>query len=1085
MNHSRKSFLLLKIITVLVLGIGILRGQEIWQPTGGPEGGGGVDPSLAIDPASGDYYAIIQGYIYRSQDQAQTWTQIPSPPGSLLNSHLCISQSGYIIVASGNKIYRTKDRGKAWETIDVSITKSITSIFYDIRSGYVLAGVYQEGIIRSMDDGATWAPVNSGLNNFGMVGLWCFYVHSNGALYTGANAASPNSGIYVSTTKGASWTQINGDIDPEYISDIAVNSSGHIFFTTAGSYVYRSINGGTNWIRVTNLYELWFSGNILILPNDNIFVGTIQKGIFSSSDNGSTWKQISLSPGDVEVREMLYDGNISRIITACYGSGILVGSSNGTFWRYYNNGLYHSPVNHLALSARLYASGYGMGIWQLDNMGWKPITYDLPSSKTTCVDVKPDYIFATTMFNGMHRLPESGSSWTDITNGLAGDQVIFTYVAPDGSIYAQTGTVYHFYRSDNNGNTWTELLSGDYKSAVRCMVGKTSQGFYFAGTAGNGVLRSTDGTAWTEVNNGLANLNIRCLAKTVDHKSIFIGTDDGLYLSENNGDGWTKIDTPLGGSVFAIAVNYKGHIFIGYSNNGVYLSRDGGGTWEAYNTGLSIKSVRYLLLDADNFLYTAIDGGGVYKTIRSTTALSIQFSVHMKYQIGFDPANDTVLVRGNFNRWGDDPLVLEPLGDADMTYVGSWTTNRPDTVLSGSMEGTVYFNFSYLDTDMGDEIIETADAKDFNWDGNSDAETPTVWFDDQQMFSRLIYGPVYSDPGDSRGVGWGDYDGDGYQDLVVTNSGSQNILYRNERNGQFTRYPDEPFKSDIRDSSTPAWGDYDNDGDLDLFIANKGTTLGQNNFIYINNGDQTFSKMTGQSIVTDSEYSNGAAWADYDKNGFVDLLVANLGQLNALYKNLGDGTLDRIGVSPFTVDQGASAGCSWADFDNDGDLDLFIANAGSAPGEFNFLYENLGDGQFQKISSANPIVTDKNLSNGGCWGDYNNDGWLDLYVVNREGQPNVLYINQGEGNFVKAPDILPISEPSDSRCASWADYDSTAGLISWSRTWEQLTRANIMFSIGTCAMANFSKSILVPFIPTLAGPPDMPGPIMIVMATLI
>ncbi len=158
-------------------------------------------------------------------------------------------------------------------------------------------------------------------------------------------------------------------------------------------------------------------------------------------------------------------------------------------------------------------------------------------------------------------------------------------------------------------------------------------------------------------------------------------------------------------------------------------------------------------------------------------------------------------------------------------------------------------------------------------------------------------------------------------------------------------------------------------------------------------------------------------------------MVSNLGQLNALYHNMQNGEFDRIGVSPFTTDQGDSRSCLWADYDNDGDPDLFIANSGAAPGELNFLYENLGNGQFQAVTgTANPIINDKGLSNGGCWGDFDNNGLLDLYVVNRDSQPNVLYINLGGGNFENASGSLIINEPADSRSAGWIDFDNDGWL---------------------------------------------------------
>ena len=1031
--NGKRGYLKISIALIgLILFVSTLPGQEVWQSTQGPEGSGTVDPVMAIDPSSGDWYIIVQGLLYRSANQGQDWVPVPGPSGSILNAHICITTNGYLLIGVQKQIYRTSDQGKNWETINASINNFITSLYYDSKSGYVLAGIYQEGIIRSLDEGATWAPVNTGLSNITEIGQWCFYVHSDGKLYTGGYAAAPNGGVYVSTTKGASWTNINGDISPAYVYDISVNSTGHIFFASAGDYVYRSINDGTNWTRITTLGDLRYCMSILILPNDDIFIGTSQRGIFTSPDNGSTWNPISLTPGDVEVREMLYDTNVSRIVTACYGTGVLVGSSGGSFWRYYNNGLYHAPVSGLALTSRLYASGYGLGIWRLEGMTWENITYNLGSLKTTIVTTGSGYIYTGTMFNGLYRLPETGTEWTDITTGLTHTQVTFVYSAADGTLYAQTGTVYHFHRSLDNGATWSDLFSGDYKSAVQCMIGKTSHGFYFAGTVGNGILRSTDGINFSPVNNGLTSLAVYCLTKSVDHSTVFAGTDDGLYQSANDGDTWEKLtNVPLGGTVVTVAVNSADHIFIADQTRGVYVSKDGGETWNGFNGGLPVLNIRKLIPDGENYLYAATEAGGVYRTIRSTTALTAFFSVHMKNEIGFDPAEDAVYLRGNFSGWpAGDPIAMSPLNDAEMTYVASWTTNRPDTVLSGKMMGEVIFWYSYYDQSLGSEMEELVSnlTRTVNWEANDDLTTPSVWFGNQELFSRDFIKPNYVNYGNSRGVAWGDYDGDDNLDFIVANSGTLNFLYHNQGDGQFVRFNDDPFASDIHDATTPVWGDIDNDGDIDLFVANNGISGSENNLFYRNNGNQTFSRMVGQSLVTDAEYSTCASWADYDRNGFLDLIVVNQGGLNALYKNLGDGSFDRIGVSPFSVDQGMSRGCSWADYDNDGDLDLFIANAGSDPGEFNFLYENLGDGQFNKITSENPVVTDKGMSYGGCWGDYNNDGLLDLYVVNGGGQANVLYINQGDGNFIKAPDTLPICEPSDSRGASWVDFNNDGWL---------------------------------------------------------
>src|SRR5437773_5816887 len=144
------------------------------------------------------------------------------------------------------------------------------------------------------------------------------------------------------------------------------------------------------------------------------------------------------------------------------------------------------------------------------------------------------------------------------------------------------------------------------------------------------------------------------------------------------------------------------------------------------------------------------------------------------------------------------------------------------------------------------------------------------------------------------------------------------------------RNPPRRNRSNIHGFSTGcAWGDYDNDGYLDLFVPNNN----ENNFLYHNNRDGTFTKITSGRIVTDGGNSFGAAWGDYDNDGFLDLFVANVNQKNFLYRNNGDGTFTKITSGAIVNDVGYSWGAAWGDYDNDGFLDLFVANGPpSGPG---------------------------------------------------------------------------------------------------------------------------------------------------------
>ncbi len=284
------------------------------------------------------------------------------------------------------------------------------------------------------------------------------------------------------------------------------------------------------------------------------------------------------------------------------------------------------------------------------------------------------------------------------------------------------------------------------------------------------------------------------------------------------------------------------------------------------------------------------------------------------------------------------------------------------------------------------------------------------------------------------GLAWGDYDNDGDADLLLVNFyGSilepipdnavkgKHALYRNDSNGKFTEVAEAAGLKQASFGLAAAWGDYDNDSDLDLYITNYGA-----NQLYRNNGDGTFTDVTSHALVGDTSFSTGCVWGDYDNDGNIDLYVANYVEFdyratdveqasnqygseipytinpssysavsNRLYRNLGDGTfVDVAEAAGVANPEGRSLGAVWFDFDNDGLIDLYVANDISNNG----VYHNLGDGTFADIG-ASSLAADYRGAMGLAVGDYEHDGDFDLFVTHWLAQENAFFENMLVGGF--------------------------------------------------------------------------------------
>ncbi len=373
----------------------------------------------------------------------------------------------------------------------------------------------------------------------------------------------------------------------------------------------------------------------------------------------------------------------------------------------------------------------------------------------------------------------------------------------------------------------------------------------------------------------------------------------------------------------------------------------------------------------------------------------------------------------SFTKVEDSPIDDIPTASRSANFIDvngdGWDDAFISNGPSSGQNNMLYFNNQdgTFTTATNNDIVEDngkcdgASFGDVDNDGDLDAIVVN-WYGQPNFFFRNQGDGVFDyEPNSAIGVAanhsetasLGNLNGDAWLDVFVTNSDDvlENELYENTNFGQFNAITTGGIVTEARPSRSVDWIDYDNDGDEDIFVGNESSNP---NSLFRNNGDGTFSSITSTVLTQSNRSTMGSSWADIDNDGDFDLFVANFSnQNNQLFLNNGDGTFTAITGDPVVTDGGCSFGSAFADADNDGDVDLFVGNAFCNNGLNNFFYENQGDGTFVKVDDIAP-VTDQGWTFGCAWGDMDNDGYLDLLLANCKdnSQTNALYQNDGSGN---------------------------------------------------------------------------------------
>ena len=397
-----------------------------------------------------------------------------------------------------------------------------------------------------------------------------------------------------------------------------------------------------------------------------------------------------------------------------------------------------------------------------------------------------------------------------------------------------------------------------------------------------------------------------------------------------------------------------------------------------------------------------------------------------------DQSNAPIFVLAMEGRISTDGGATRGVGWGDVNSDGS-----PDLVIANT---SGQWNGFYLNRGTN-QLAPVREGESIG--GGLDGSSTFPRFSKETDPNQSLFGGVASAGGNAEGVSWVDFDGDGDLDLhLVTRGPQSDLLFTNTGDSGLVRVLEGPLVDTV--SHTMAcWADVNLDGWLDVFLV--GYRQEGVNTLLQNHGGGRFEILESTGIQGGGGSGRACAWGDPNSDGLPDLVVGNALEPNEIYWNRGDFIFEQeIGLTHLAEEAAYTYGLSWADFDDDGDQDLFVANFDA----LNVLYRNGGDGLLEPLRDG-PMVTDLGgASKGHAWGDYDLDGDLDLFVANgtyAPGMHNFLYINRGDGTFLRNGSG-GLSEHADtSSGAAWADYDADGDLDLFVANWGSSDQVNRLY----------------------------------------